>query len=207
MVPADIDHIVVAVPNLAAAKESFRTLLQLEATGGGRHDGVGTENLIIPLEGSYLELVTVVDGTLAEKNSFGRLVSFALRHRLILAGWAVAVGRRDIAGLSHQRLTRAGVAVDLYGVEEVIGAGDRPFGLIRAADQALPGAGAPDAAQLLRVEALPAGAREPVALSSSDELFGRVGDATGGHLSAVALRLPDGSELVIDERTLALVSR
>ncbi|MCV7229421.1 VOC family protein [Mycolicibacterium komossense] len=207
MLPDDIDHIVIAVPNLAAAKESFRTVLGLTAIGGGRHDGVGTENLIIPLQGSYLELVTVVDRDLAEQNPFGRLVSYALRHQLILAGWAVEIGGRNTSGLTHQRLTRAGVAVDLYGVEEIIGASDRPFGLVRSPDQVLPGAGAVDAAALLEIRVVRPDEPEPLELNSFDAVLGRDGHRPGGHLSAVALTRADGSVLVIDQRTWELVSR
>jgi len=193
MVPANLDHIVIAVPDLSAAQESFRTVLGLESVGGGRHDGAGTENTIVPLQDCYLELVTVVDPAAAATNPFGRLVSFALQHRLLFAGWAIARSPAADAGLSHQRLTRHGVAVDLYGVDEVVGASHRPFLLVRPPHQPRPGADVAPAAQLVGMSVARPGMGPSVALNHADPLAEPAADGCRGYLAAVELRLPDGS--------------
>ncbi|HEU5193715.1 MAG TPA: VOC family protein, partial [Methylomirabilota bacterium] len=52
-----IDHLVLAVPDLAAAIASYREL-GFTVVPGGRHTGVGTDNALIPFrDSSYLELL------------------------------------------------------------------------------------------------------------------------------------------------------
>ena len=54
-----IDHIVIAAPNLADLVSRFEKLTGVKPVEGGRHD-VGTANALVPLsgpEGSYLELI------------------------------------------------------------------------------------------------------------------------------------------------------
>ncbi|WP_435084306.1 VOC family protein [Gordonia hongkongensis] len=204
MLPVCIDHIVISVPELPVAEESFRTMYGLEVAGGGRHDGAGTENRIIPLDGSYLELVTVVDPSEAAANPFGRLVTHGLEHRIPLTAWAVQVPERADE-LSHQRLRRKGVAVDLYGVDEVIGQGDRPFGLLRPAGQASPGARSMHGHTLIDIQTVAPGATEPTSVGSADVVVSSV--ATGGRLSAVVLESPDGLSVTLDQHLLEVISR
>lgn len=66
-----IDHVIVCVPDLDRAAESFLKRYGLKSSGGGRHAGLGTANRIIPLGESYLELVTVLDRRAARANPFG----------------------------------------------------------------------------------------------------------------------------------------
>jgi catechol 2,3-dioxygenase-like lactoylglutathione lyase family enzyme len=52
-----IDHLVIAVPDLAGAVATYRDL-GFSVAAGGRHPGVGTDNaLIVFRDGSYLELL------------------------------------------------------------------------------------------------------------------------------------------------------
>jgi catechol 2,3-dioxygenase-like lactoylglutathione lyase family enzyme len=52
-----IDHLVIAVPDLAAATKTYRDL-GFTVVAGGRHTGVGTDNALIAFrDGAYLELV------------------------------------------------------------------------------------------------------------------------------------------------------
>ncbi|WP_168701857.1 VOC family protein [Gordonia paraffinivorans] len=207
MLTVCIDHIVISVPELDVAQESFRTRYGLEVTGGGRHEGVGTENRIIPLDGSYLELVTVVDAAEAAGNPFGRLVTFGLEQRVPLTAWVVTGGDTQTAGLSHQHLRRDGVAVDLYGVDEVVDAGDRPFGLVRPADQAIPGAGAAGGTRLFDVQVVRPGLAGPVSVTNANAALPRGIANRGGRLSAVVLEQPDGTRMTLDQHLLEVISR
>lgn len=71
----EIDHIVLCVLDLDVAAEVFRSRFGLPALRGGRHPGHGTENLIVPLGQSYLELVGVVDHAEAAESPFGQWVA------------------------------------------------------------------------------------------------------------------------------------
>jgi hypothetical protein len=66
-----IDHVIICVPDLNRAAESFSKRYGLESVAGGRHGGLGTANRIIPLGDNYLELLTVVDRRAARANPFG----------------------------------------------------------------------------------------------------------------------------------------
>lgn len=53
-----LDHIVYAVPDLAAGIATFEESLGVAPTFGGRHTGMGTHNAILPFRGeTYLELI------------------------------------------------------------------------------------------------------------------------------------------------------
>jgi hypothetical protein len=54
-----LDHVIVAVPELAAAEALERR--GLRAVPGGRHLTLGTENVLVPLGGAYVEVVAVAD--------------------------------------------------------------------------------------------------------------------------------------------------
>jgi Glyoxalase-like domain len=55
-----VDHLVIAVPDLDTAASELERQVGLRATGGGRHEGMGTANRIAWLaDGSYLELIAV----------------------------------------------------------------------------------------------------------------------------------------------------
>ena len=56
--PRVLDHLVFAVPNLAAAIEAFHDRLGVRAILGGQHPNRGTHNALISLtEGAYFELI------------------------------------------------------------------------------------------------------------------------------------------------------
>lgn len=59
----EIDHVIVAVNDLAAAAARFERDYGLSSVEGGRHRGLGTGNRIVPLGRSYVELMAVVDET------------------------------------------------------------------------------------------------------------------------------------------------
>src|SRR6478752_4447833 len=104
-----LDHIVFAAGpgGLAGTTERLSALLGEVFTGGGVHPRFGTRNAILPLtEGTYLEVVEVLDHPASDKAPFGQ----AVRARSELGGgwlgWVVAVD--DIAVI-ERRLGREAV--------------------------------------------------------------------------------------------------
>jgi hypothetical protein len=58
MMPADLDHLVLAGPDLAAARAWFTELTGVAPAPGGRHAGWGTANELVGLGGAaYLEII------------------------------------------------------------------------------------------------------------------------------------------------------
>ena len=66
------DHVVVAVGDLDEAARWLFAKHGLASVIGGRHEGQGTGNRIIPLGDSYIELMGVVDATEAHESALGR---------------------------------------------------------------------------------------------------------------------------------------
>ncbi len=77
-----VDHVMVVVDDLEDATQRFGVEHGLTALAGGRHDGLGTSNAIIPLGDDYIELIAVTDADEAASNPVGRF----LTHRLAVEG-------------------------------------------------------------------------------------------------------------------------
>jgi hypothetical protein len=91
-----IDHVIYATVDLDAAAARLQRELGLTARDGGRHEGLGTVNRIVPLGGGYLELLAVADAKEAASSEFGRgLVARLERAGDGLLGWVVAVDDVD----------------------------------------------------------------------------------------------------------------
>jgi catechol 2,3-dioxygenase-like lactoylglutathione lyase family enzyme len=90
-----IDHIVLAVPDPDSAAESLEAALGLRATGGGRHEQLGTYNRIVWCGDSYLELIAAFDPRLAAGTWLGRPVLAVLETGGGLVSWAVAIDDLD----------------------------------------------------------------------------------------------------------------
>ena len=85
-----IDHVLIAVEDFREAADRLRREHGLGAIEGGRHPAWGTANWIVPLGSSYLELVGVVDRTVAEATTFGRRTLGALASGGGPYAWCVA---------------------------------------------------------------------------------------------------------------------
>ena len=73
-----IDHLVIAVDDVDSAAAGLEDTLGLAATGGGRHESVGTQNRLVFLGDAYLELIGVWDRRLARRHPIGVAVVAAL---------------------------------------------------------------------------------------------------------------------------------
>ena len=118
-----LDHVLVAVPDLAEGRRRFATEYGLRALEGGRHPGVGTANMIIPLGSEYLELIAVVDAGEAGRAPTGRLISRAISEGRTFATWAVRTD--DLEGL-RGHLHDLGLALPA----PASGARERPDGVV-----------------------------------------------------------------------------
>ena len=92
---AGIDHVVLAIVDPDAAAARLAEKLGLDATGGGRHEALGTFNRLVWLGGSYLELIGVFDPELAARSWLGPAVLASIERGGGLATWAVAVEDLD----------------------------------------------------------------------------------------------------------------
>ena len=93
----ELDHVLIAVSDLEAAAREVEQRHGLAAVEGGRHEGLGTANAIVPLGGTYLELVAVVDEAEAARSGFGSWVAGGDLPRLL--GWCVRTDDLDsVAG-------------------------------------------------------------------------------------------------------------
>jgi Glyoxalase-like domain len=64
-----IDHLVIAVHDVAAAERTLLAAVGLACTGGGRHEAMGTFNRLAFLGDTYLELIGVFDRDLVESST------------------------------------------------------------------------------------------------------------------------------------------
>ena len=90
-----IDHLVIAVPDPEDAATQLERHLGLAATGGGRHDALGTYNRVAWLGDSYIELIGVFDRALAERSWIGQPTLRTLDAGGGLATWAIATDALD----------------------------------------------------------------------------------------------------------------
>lgn len=93
----ELDHVLIAVSDLEAAAREVDERHGLASVEGGRHQGLGTANRIVPLGSTYLELVTVVDEAEAAESGFGAWVTGGDLPRLL--GWCLRTEDLDsVAG-------------------------------------------------------------------------------------------------------------
>lgn len=131
-----IDHAIIAVDDPATWARQLRHRAGLTAVPGGRHEGTGTGNWIVPLGDTYLELMTVVDRAEAEVSALGRWLLEQIRNGDRLAGVCL---RTDAIDEIAQRLDRTPEAMSrraddgtvlrwrLVGLDAALSDGALPF--------------------------------------------------------------------------------
>jgi glyoxalase-like protein len=151
-----IDHVIYAAADLDVAAARVERKLGLTARGGGRHEGLGTHNRIVPLGGGYLELLAVADPDEAARSDFGRAVIARLAEAGDgLLGWVVAVDDVESVasrlGTTITTIRRQGLSARLTGLAEAAREPFLPFFLSR--DQGVPDpAGGGDAGGITWIE-------------------------------------------------------
>src|ERR1700682_1916265 len=91
----ELDHVLIAVVDLAEAGREIEVRHGLASIEGGRHPAWGTANRIVPLGDSYLELIGVVDPVKAATNPFGQWVASRASSPPRALGWAVRTSQLD----------------------------------------------------------------------------------------------------------------
>jgi hypothetical protein len=131
-----IDHVIYATADLDRAAARIERELGVEAAGGGRHEGLGTHNRIVPLGEGYLELLAVADADEAAGSDLGRAVT----QRIAdvgdgLLGWAVAVDgvapHATRLGIEQTSIARQGMSAQLAGLVESMKSPFLPFFIAR----------------------------------------------------------------------------
>ena len=139
-----VDHVIYATADLDRAASWVEAEFGLAVAGGGRHEGLGTHNRIVPLGGGYLEILAVADADEAAGSDLGR----AVQQRIAevgdgLLGWAVAVDDFEPVakrlGLEVSSIARQGLTAKLAGLAESMRAPFLPFFISR--DHAIPDPG------------------------------------------------------------------
>jgi len=141
-----IDHVIYAAADLDAAAARVERELGLVARPGGRHEGLGTHNRIVPLGGGYLELLAVADPDEARRSDFGRgLMARLDRGGDGLLGWVVAVDDVEPVarrlGTTVTTIRRGGLSARVTGMAEAAREPFLPFYLSRDHGVADPGVG------------------------------------------------------------------
>lgn len=118
----ELDHVLIAVPDLEEGARWLAETHGLSAVAGGSHPGRGTANMIVPLGTIYLELITVVNPAEADSLPFS-LVPEALERGWRFGGWALRTRNLDA---SAARWRESGIQT----VGPFDGARRRPDGVI-----------------------------------------------------------------------------
>ena len=140
-----IDHVIYATADLDVAAARVEAELGLTAVQGGRHEGLGTHNRIVPLDGAYIELLAVADPVEAAGSELGRAIQARIEHEGDgLFAWAVAVDDVEPVaarlGTSVSTIRREGLSAHLTGLLEAMREPFLPFFISR--DPGVPGPGA-----------------------------------------------------------------
>lgn len=135
-----------ATADLDGASAMIQAQLGLPVVAGGRHEGLGTHNRIVPLGGGYLELLAICDADEAAHSALGS----ALQARIDqlgdgLMGWAVAV--EDLQAVAARlgtwvtSISRQGLTAQLTGLLESLREPFLPFFVARDPGVPDPGRG------------------------------------------------------------------
>jgi Glyoxalase-like domain len=141
-----IDHVIYVTTDLDAAAARVESELGLTAIPGGRHQGHGTHNRIVPLGGGYLELMAIADREEASASPIGEPVLERLEAQGDgLFAWCIAVDDLDPVAdrldLEITNIAREGLTARLSGVVDALRNPAMPFFIQRDEGVSDPGDG------------------------------------------------------------------
>jgi hypothetical protein len=142
-----IDHVIYVTADLDDAAARVESELGLSVVPGGRHEGHGTHNRIVPLGGGYLELMAVADPHEAADSPMGSAVQARLTEQGDgLFAWVIALDGveqfADRLGLPVITVAREGLSARVAGLAEALRNPVLPFFLERDDGVGDPGEGA-----------------------------------------------------------------
>ena len=186
----DLDHVILGAADLGATAGRLESEHRLPSLPGGRHQGLGTENRIVPLGDAYVELMGVADPDEAAANPFGAWVQAQVTAGDVWLGWCLRTDDLDAvcARLGLDPLPMSRVRPDgfelrwrLAGLELAREEPWRPFFIQwDAPDDELPGrAGGETQAAGARIAAVEVAADEDALREWAYELPGTVRIAEG----------------------------
>ena len=116
-----LDHVIYATADLDEAAARVESELGLSVMPGGRHEGHGTHNRIVPLGGGYLELMAVADPHEAADSPMGSAVQARLTEQGDgLFAWVVVLDGveqfADRLGLPVITVAREGLSARVAGL-------------------------------------------------------------------------------------------
>jgi hypothetical protein len=136
------DHVIITTPDLDRTAQRWMQR-GFDVLPGGRHDGTGTANRIIPLGAGYVELLTVVDREEAAATRFGGWALATLGDDERLMGWALSVDAvepiAERLGTGTDVIARSGLRALTAGLAEAAARPERPFFIARQAGTPDPG--------------------------------------------------------------------
>jgi hypothetical protein len=115
----------------------------LDSVEGGRHDGIGTHNRLVPLGADFLEVLAIADPDEAGASPLGAIFAERIERGDGLIAWAVAVP--DVAAVAARLGTdvigvgRGGRTGRLTGVHEALAEPFLPFFIQREPSDAAGG--------------------------------------------------------------------
>jgi hypothetical protein len=121
-----LDHVIYGTTDLDAAAARVEAALGLAVQPGGRHDGQGSHNRIVPLGPGYLELLAIDDAEEAAGSPIGRILLDVLTSDRLIA-YAVSVDDVQRLGLPVHTVSRDGRTASVAGVEEALREPFLPF--------------------------------------------------------------------------------
>jgi hypothetical protein len=126
-----LDHVIYGTADLDVASARIEAELGLPVLPGGRHQGQGSHNRIVPLGPGYLELLAIADRAEAEASAIGRLLLQRLANDDGLIAYAVsgvdvpAVAER--LGTPLHTVRRDAMTAHVTGVETALTDASLPF--------------------------------------------------------------------------------
>ena len=204
----ELDHVIRGVADLEEAARRWEADHRLPSVPGGRHAGLGTENRIVPLGETYIELLAVADREEAAASPFGSRLLARLDDGEGWVGWCMRTDDLDgvcarlglqAGDISRTRPDGVELRARLAGLEAALDEPWRPFFIQRdgSPDEHPGRAGGVTQASGARIAALEVGADAEVLREWVGEVPGtvRVVDGPPG-VRAVAVASEGGLEVL-----------